>query len=281
MSTTADEPTTDQPDGGRAEGRTAGPASPAARGPVTQARIDAEIASFPAAHTAAAGSAGHPPRDYPPYRSSILRHPGNPPVIVKDPDAVELTGPVFGAADVTALDADLTRQHRGEPLGERITVTGRVLDRQGRPVRGQLVEIWQANAAGRYVHLREQHPAPLDPNFTGAGRALTDSDGVYRFTTIKPGPYPWGNHLNAWRPAHIHFSLFGTAFTQRLVTQMYFPGDPLFRYDPIFRSVADPAARDRLIAVYDHDLSVSEWSLGYRFDIVLDGPSATWREEAR
>jgi protocatechuate 3,4-dioxygenase beta subunit len=143
------------------------------------------------------------------------------------------------------------------------------------------VEIWQANAAGRYAHLREQHPAPLDPNFTGVGRTLTDDQGRYTFTTVKPGPYPWGNHTNAWRPAHIHFSVFGTAFTQRLVTQMYFPGDPLFPYDPILRSVTDTAARDRLIAGYNHDLSRPEFSLGYEWDIVLDGPSATWIEEGR
>ena len=147
-----------------------------------------------------------------------------------------------------------------------------MLDRDGRPVRGQLVEIWQANAAGRYAHLRDQHPAPLDPNFTGVGRCLTDDDGTYEFTTVKPGAYPWRNHDNAWRPAHIHFSLFGTAFTQRLVTQMYFPGDPLFAYDPILQSVTDEAARDRLVATYDHDLSMPEWSLGYQWDIVLDGP---------
>jgi protocatechuate 3,4-dioxygenase beta subunit len=208
----------------------------------------------------------------------VLRHPVQPPVVVADPEAVELTGPVFGATDVTALDRDLTRQHTGEPIGERITVSGRVRDRAGRPVRGQLVEIWQANAAGRYAHQREQHPAPLDPNFTGVGRCLTADDGTYRFTTIKPGPYPWGNHRNAWRPAHIHFSLFGTAFTQRLVTQMYFPGDPLFRYDPIMQSVTDPDARARLVAAYVHDLSEPEFSLGYRWDIVLDGPAATWTE---
>jgi protocatechuate 3,4-dioxygenase beta subunit len=238
---------------------------------VTQQAIDEEIARYADRRRAD----GHPARDYPPYRSSTLRHPRQPLIAVGDPEAVELHGPVFGAGDVTELDADLTRQHSGEPIGERITVSGRVTDRAGRPVRGQLVEIWQANAAGRYVHRREQHPAPLDPNFTGAGRALTDGDGGYRFTTIKPGPYPWGNHRNAWRPAHIHFSLFGTAFTQRLVTQMYFPGDPLFAYDPIFQSVADPAAQRRLIADYVHELSVPELSLGYRFDIVLDGPGAT------
>jgi len=211
----------------------------------------------------------------------VLRHPKRPLVAVRDPEAMELTGPVFGTTDVTELDSDLTRQHVGEPLGERITVTGRVLDRDGRPVRGQLVEIWQANAAGRYAHRREQHPAPLDPNFTGVGRCLTDDEGRYHFTTIKPGPYPWGNHTNAWRPAHIHFSLFGTAFTQRLVTQMYFPGDPLFPYDPILQSVTDEAARRRLVAEYVHDLSVPEYSLGYRWDIVLDGPCATWMEKGR
>ena len=221
----------------------------------------------------------HPSRSYPPYRSSLLRHPAQPLVVVKDPEAVELTGPVFGHTDVTALDSDLTRQHSGEPLGERITVTGRVLDRDGHPVRGQLVEIWQANASGRYAHQRDQHPAPLDPNFTGVGRCLTDDQGGYTFTTIKPGAYPWRNHLNAWRPAHIHFSLFGTAFTQRLITQMYFPGDPLFPHDPIYQSITDPAARERLIAAYVHDLSQPEWSLGYHFDIVLDGPGATWTEQ--
>ncbi|MET4923064.1 protocatechuate 3,4-dioxygenase subunit beta [Streptomyces sp. PSRA5] len=221
----------------------------------------------------------HPSRSYAPYRSSQLRHPTQPLVLIKDPEAVELTGPVFGRTDVTALDSDLTRRHSGEPLGERITVTGRVLDRDGRPVRHQLVEIWQANASGRYAHQRDQHPAPLDPNFTGLGRCLTDDQGGYAFTTIKPGAYPWRNHHNAWRPAHIHFSLFGTAFTQRLITQMYFPGDPLFPHDPIYQSITDPAARERLIAAFVHDLSQPEWSLGYRFDIVLDGPGATWTEQ--
>ena len=241
----------------------------------TQQQIDEEIERY--ADRVRPG--GHPDRDWPPYRSSVLRHPKQQLTVVTDPEAVELWGPVFGAGDVTELDADLTRQHSGEPLGERITVSGQVTDRRGRPVRNQLVEVWQANAAGRYVHRREQHPAPLDPNFTGAGRALTDENGEYLFTTIKPGPYPWGNHVNAWRPAHIHFSLFGTAFTQRLITQMYFPGDPLFVFDPIFQSVTDPAAQQRLIAVYEHGRSVPDFSLGYRFDIVLDGPSATYFEE--
>jgi len=239
-----------------------------------QADIDLEIDRL---HKAAAqdGARPHPARHYAPYRSSILRHPTQSPVTVADPEAAELRGPVFGVTDVTPLDADLTAQHTGEPLGERITVTGRVLDRAGRPVRGQLVEIWQANAAGRYAHQRDRHPAPLDPNFAGAGRCLTDADGRYQFTTIQPGPYPWRNHRNAWRPAHIHFSLFGAAFAQRLITQMYFPGDPLFPYDPILQSVTDDAARDRLVSTYDHDLSAPEFSLGYRWDIVLDGPAAT------
>ncbi|NUP04218.1 MAG: protocatechuate 3,4-dioxygenase subunit beta [Nonomuraea sp.] len=245
--------------------------------PLTQADIDREITALGEAH--GDRRADHPSRDYAPYRSTLLRHPKQPLVALKDPEAGELSGPVFGVTDVTALDSDLTRQHLGEPLGERITVTGRVLDRDGRPVRGQLVEIWQANSSGRYLHQRDDHPAPLDPNFSGVGRCLTDSDGVYHFTTIKPGPYPWRNHVNAWRPAHIHFSLFGTAFTQRLVTQMYFPGDPLFPYDPILQSVTDERARRRLISTYVHDLSKPEWSLGYQWDIVLDGPAATWIEE--
>ncbi|MEU8893839.1 protocatechuate 3,4-dioxygenase subunit beta [Streptomyces sp. NPDC048442] len=249
---------------------------------LTQHHISVEIAE---AHEAVAKAVAegapaphHPPRDFTPYRSSVLRHPQQPLVALAgaaDPEAAELYGPVFGVTDITDLDSDLTRQHQGEPLGERITVGGRVLDRAGRPVRGQLVELWQANASGRYAHQRDQHPAPLDPHFTGVGRCLTDDQGAYSFTTVKPGAYPWRNHLNAWRPAHIHFSLFGTAFTQRLVTQMYFPGDPLFPYDPILQSVTDQAARDRLVATYDHTLSRPEWSLGYRWDIVLDGPAAT------
>jgi protocatechuate 3,4-dioxygenase, beta subunit len=245
----------------------------------TQAEINAEIAER-AAEYAAAGTVETQPRlDYAPYRSSVLRHPTKD-LHHADPDEIELTAPVFGPQDVGAFEADLTIQHRGEPIGERMLVTGRVLDAAGRPVVGQLVEIWQANAAGRYIHQRDQHHAPIDPNFTGAGRCLTRADGTYSFLTIKPGPYPWRNHDNAWRPAHIHFSLFGTAFTQRLVTQMYFPGDPLFPLDPIYQSVRDPRARDQLVATYDHSLTQPETLLGYRWDIVLDGPDRTWTEQS-
>jgi protocatechuate 3,4-dioxygenase beta subunit len=216
----------------------------------------------------------HPPLASPDYRSTRLRAPGRP--LVPLPQwLTEITGPLLGAERVTPADADLTAGHPGEPLGERIIVTGRLLDSGGRAVPDALIEIWQANASGRYAHRVDDHPAPLDPNFTGAGRCLTDSLGRFRFVTIKPGAYPWGNHLNAWRPAHIHFSLFGRAFTQRLITQMYFPSDPLFPFDPIFNSIPDPAARQRLIAAFDMDLTEPEWALGYRWDIVLRGRSAT------
>ncbi|MEE3750071.1 protocatechuate 3,4-dioxygenase subunit beta [Mycobacterium intracellulare] len=241
----------------------------------SQADITAEIARIAAQYPGAAGGPhGQPRLDYPPYRSTTLRHPKQPLVAV-DPEGVELWAPCFGPQDVDPLDADLTAGHPGEPLGERVVVSGRVLDDGCRPVAGQLVEIWQANAGGRYRHQRDQHPAPLDPNFTGAGRCLTGPDGSYRFLTIKPGPYPWRNHHNAWRPAHIHFSVFGTAFTQRLVTQMYFPGDPMFELDPIFQSILDPTARQRLIARYDHDLTEPEYATGYRWDIVLAGGAPT------
>jgi protocatechuate 3,4-dioxygenase beta subunit len=187
----------------------------------------------------------------------------------------ELTGPVFGQDAIRELDHDLTRQHPGEPLGERIIVHGRVLDDDGRPIPQALVEIWQANAAGRYLHKKDQHDAPIDPNFSGAGRILTDDSGCYRFTTIKPGAYPWRNHDNAWRPAHIHFSLFGTGLLSRLVTQMYFPGDPLLSFDPIYNSIHDEEARRRMISSFDWEATVPEIALGYRYDIVLRGPHGT------
>jgi protocatechuate 3,4-dioxygenase beta subunit len=216
----------------------------------------------------------HPPLDYPPYRATELRHPREPLVIIPATRS-ELTGPLFGTGSIAELDHDLTRQHPGEPLGERIIIEGRVVDEDGRPVAGTLVEVWQANAAGRYAHRDDTHGAPLDPNFSGAGRALTDPDGRYRFVTIKPGAYPWLNHPNAWRPAHVHFSVFGQGFAQRLITQMYFPGDPLLPLDPIFQSVPGDRARSRLVAGFDLETTVPLWALGYRFDLVLRGREAT------
>ena len=219
-----------------------------------------------------------PPYLFPDYVATRLRAPKRPLTLLPHSES-ELTGPVFGHERVGELDHDLTRQSDGEPLGERIIVTGRVTDGDGRPVRSALIEIWQANAAGRYVHEVDQHPAPLDPNFNGAGRCLTDGEGRYRFISVKPGAYPWRNHDNAWRPAHIHLSVFGRAFTNRLVTQMYFPGDPLFAFDPIFNSVRDPKARERLVSAFDIETTVPEWALGYRFDIVLGGPVGTPLED--
>ena len=244
----------------------------------SQAEIDAEMRVL--AGTAHAPRApGRGPRlDYPPYRSSLLRHPRNG-LHPADPESIELTAPVFGHGDVDPSESDLTAQHAGgQPVGERIVTTGRVLDGHGRPVVGQLVEIWQANASGRYLHRLDQHDASLDPHFTGTGRCLTGSDGSYRFTTVKPGPYPWGNHVNAWRPAHIHFSLFGTELPQRIITQMYFPGDPLLDLDPIYQAISDPRARDRLVATYDHGVTEPGRSTGYRWDIVLTGSRQTWTE---
>jgi protocatechuate 3,4-dioxygenase, beta subunit len=222
----------------------------------------------------------HPPLDYPPYKSTALRHPTQP-LIYLPQTITEVTGPRLGEGELGELDNDLTRQHEGEPIGERIVVSGRVFDTEGKPLRSTLVEIWQANSAGRYLHRWDRWPAPLDPNFSGAGRCLTDDEGRYSFTTIKPGPYPWGNHYNAWRPAHIHFSLMGRAFAQRLVTQMYFPGDPFFDYDPIFNSVRDPAARQRMVAQFEIHDTVPSWAAGYRFDIYLRGPGPTPFEEPR
>ena len=208
-----------------------------------------------------------PRYDTPAYRSTELRAPRR--LYLLPEELHDPSGPVFGESDVGPLDSDLTRQHEGEPLGERIIVSGRVLDSGGRPIANSLVEVWQANAAGRYAHDVDRHPAPLDRNFTGAGRCLTGPDGEYRFVTVKPGAYPWQNHPNAWRPAHIHFSVFGRAFADRLVTQMYFPGDPLFDHDPIFQSVRDPKARELLISRFDLETTEPDWALGYRFDIVL------------
>ena len=188
----------------------------------------------------------------------------------------ELTGPIYGHEAVDPLDSDLTLNARknGEPLGERIIVAGRVIDENERPVPDALLEIWQCNAAGRYHHDVDRHDAPMDPNFLGAGRCVTDADGRYSFRTIKPGAYPWKNHPNAWRPNHIHFSLFGTSLATRLVTQMYFPGDPLLDHDPIFKSSPE-GARERLIADFSFDITEPEVALGYQFDIVLRGRRAT------
>ena len=219
-------------------------------------------------------SGTQPPLLYPPYLSTLRRAPSMQ-LIELPRGLADLAAPVYGHLPIGETDNDLTRQHAGEPLGERIVVSGRVIDEDGRPLPHTLVEIWQCNAAGRYLHVRDDHPAPLDPNFTGAGRTTTDAEGNYRFVTIKPGAYPWRNHPNAWRPAHIHFSLFGTSFLTRLVTQMYFPNDPLFPYDPMYQSIPDERARQRLVSAFDLTLTEPEWALGYRFDIVLRGPGST------
>jgi protocatechuate 3,4-dioxygenase beta subunit len=215
----------------------------------------------------------------PEYVGTRLRSPRRPLLLLPE-RLSELSGPAFGTDDVDESDSDLTIHGAGEPIGERIIVSGRVLGSDGRPVRSALIEIWQANAAGRYLHRVDQHPAPLDPNFTGGGRVLTDDEGRYRFITIKPGAYPWKNHHNAWRPQHIHLSVFGSAFTERLVTQMYFPGDPLFAYDPIYQSVRDPAARERMVSTFDLANTKPEWALAYSFDVVLGGAAATPLENA-
>lgn len=217
---------------------------------------------------------------FPPYKSSIGRSPRQPLVLLPK-TLTERTGPVFGHELIGERDNDLTAQHGGDPIGERIYVHGRVLDEDGRPVRGALVEVWQANAAGRYRHKVDGHDAPLDPNFSGAGRILTDDHGYYSFKTVRPGPYPWGNHYNAWRPAHIHFSLFGAGILSRLVTQMYFPGDPLQPLDPIFNSVPDEQARMRLISKLDMQRAEPDYALAYAFDIVLRGHGETPFEEGR
>jgi protocatechuate 3,4-dioxygenase, beta subunit len=223
----------------------------------------------------------HPALVHPDYKSTVLRGPKKP-LVVTPQTLSELTGPVFGHESVGELDHDLTRNGavNGEPMGERIIVEGRLLDENDRPVRNSLIEIWQANAAGRYIHKWDQHDAPLDPNFFGSGRCVTDEDGRYRFMTVKPGAYPWGNHHNAWRPAHIHLSVFGPSLMTRLVTQMYFPGDPLLPLDPIYNG-AQPGARELLISTFSIKLTEPGYALGYEFDIVLRGRKATPMETGR
>jgi protocatechuate 3,4-dioxygenase beta subunit len=222
--------------------------------------------------------AGAPPSFCPDYKSTALRAPRAP--LVRIPQTLtEVTGP-GGCWDrlMGPAAADLTTQHGAMPLGQRIIVTGRVLDEGGRPVPDTVMEIWQANAAGRYIHVRDQWDAPLDPNFTGAGRVVTDADGLYSFVTVRPGAYPWGNHRNAWRPAHIHLSLLGPAFATRLVTQLYFPDDPLIEIDPIANAVPMPY-RQRMVCRLDMDVTQPNWALGYRFDVVLKGRDQTPFEE--
>lgn len=221
----------------------------------------------------------HPPYVYPDYKSTGLRGPTQP-LIPLQQTLSELTGPVYGRESVGELDHDLTRNARvnGAPLGERIVVSGRVLDEDGKAVPNTLIEIWQANAAGRYIHKSDRHDAPLDPNFRGSGRCVTDGEGNYKFYSVKPGAYPWGNHPNAWRPNHIHFSLFGPSFITRLVTQMYFPGDPLLDLDPIYLAAGE-GARELLISKFDLEITEADFALGYRFDIVLRGRNATPAQE--
>lgn len=226
-------------------------------------------------------SPSYPPFLHEPYASTINRAPGH---ALLDPPkgGFDIAGPGPLLAPVVGAEADLTTNagRGGEAIGERIIVGGEVLDTTGRRLPHVLIEVWQANAAGRYIHKKDQHDAPLDPHFLGIGRCITGDDGSYVFTSVKPGAYPWGNHHNAWRPAHIHFSVFGAGFSQRLVTQMYFPGDPLHRLDPIFNAVPDESARQLLVANYDHDLTRSGWALGYRFDLVVGGRSATPSENS-
>ncbi|MDA0179666.1 protocatechuate 3,4-dioxygenase subunit beta [Solirubrobacter phytolaccae] len=223
-------------------------------------------------------SDSHPPMDYAGYKSTALRHPKQQ-LIALPHRLTEVSGPVFGDDRIGEFDNDLTQGPSGEAIGQRIIVHGHVKEDDGRPVPDTLIEIWQANAGGRYRHAVDQWPSPLDPNFTGAGRTITDKDGYFRFLTIKPGAYPWRNHPNAWRPAHIHFSLFGRAFTQRLVTQMYFPEDPLFFQDPMYNAIRDERAAKRMVSAFDYDATEDHWALAFRWDIVLRGEEATPTEE--
>lgn len=243
------------------------------RGPASSTEVEGQMGDLRPYRRPDATS--QPTLAYTPYCATIRRAPSKP-LILLPHTLSEITGPLFGHEDMAEQDNDLTRQHSQEPLGERIIVAGRVIDSNGHPVPHTLIEIWQANAAGRYFHHVDDHAArPLDPNFTGAGRTLTDEHGAYRFVTIKPGAYPWRNHENAWRPAHIHFSLFGPAFATRLVTQMYFPGDPLLAYDPILNSIPEEKARRRLIPSLDLETTEPDWALAYHFNIILRGREAT------
>jgi protocatechuate 3,4-dioxygenase beta subunit len=222
-------------------------------------------------------AASHPPALTPVYKTSVTRSPRLPLWSLQN-SLSEVTGPVFGQGDLGPLDNDLVRNYAregGSPIGERIIVHGRVLDGDARPVPGALVEFWQANAAGRYRHRNDRFDAPIDPNFGGCGRTLTDAEGRYAFRTVKPGPYPYRNRVNDWRPAHIHFSVFGSGFAQRLITQMYFEGDPLIRHDSILATIPDPAARERLVAALDLGASVPLDTLAYRWDVVLRGRRST------
>jgi len=215
-----------------------------------------------------------PPYDYPAYKSTRLRSPRQA-LIHAAPHPVETAAPKFPHRFVKDAEADLTVWGKAPPLGEKMVLIGRVIDEDGAPVRNSLLELWQCNSSGRYAHPVDQHDAPLDPNFLGQGKVFTDEEGEYRFVTIKPGAYPWKNHAFAWRPAHIHFSLFGSTYAQRLITQMFFPGDPLLPIDPVFNSVADEAARQRMVCALDLEHGIEEVALGYRFDIVLRGAKST------
>ena len=221
----------------------------------------------------------HPPAYAPGYKTSVARSPRLP-LLSLQQSASEITGPAFGHGDLGELDGDLLRNYarEGDPIGERIILHGRVLDEDARPVPGTLVEIWQANAGGRYRHRKDTYLAPIDPNFGGCGRTITDDDGWFRFRTVKPGAYPWRNRVNDWRPAHVHFSVFGRSFSQRLITQAYFEGDPLIPLCPIVRTIPDPAAIDQLVARLDMNAGVPLDCLAWRFDIVLRGRRSTFFE---
>lgn len=217
-----------------------------------------------------------PPAHASNYKTSVPRSPRQA-LLSLQGSMSEITGPTFGHSDIAPLDNDLVKNYAktGDPVGERIIVHGRVLDENGRPVPNTLVEIWQANAGGRYRHKKDTYLAPIDPNFGGCGRTLTDENGYYFFRTVKPGAYPWRNWVNNWRPAHIHVSVFGTGFAQRLITQMYFEGDPLIAKCPIVQTIPDPKAIEQLIAPLDLNAAIPLDSLAYKFDIVLRGRRST------